>query len=755
MSGRRGLSLHPTLSLSAGLGGGAAAGGTATNLWTGGLTSDGATASVKLASSAAAVRMAVSTSQALTSLAYGDPVATTTANVAKPSITGLSANTQYYYAIEADGVLLSGTPGKFKTLPSAGNRSFSFALGSCHDYNAGASTLNSIEARNPLFFLAMGDSPYEDIDGTISNDAEREGYLDTFLAGAASTFFRNIPIHYMWSDHDFHANDATGTSAGSTARNGHLAWYRRRVPHVPLASSTATDHVGFSFVIGKVRFVVMDCRSYSSALGATDDSSKTRIGTAQKTWVKAQIDAAAAAGEFVFISAELGWPTDNTVPDSWGSFSTERLELTDYMKAAGMQGRVAILQGDMHASAINKNIDYATSGGMALPVFCASPLHKDAILLRQGTWDIGPIESSLRQYGWVDVDDPADGTLNIRWRVFSDENALLADWSFQSDLGASTPVVPYLQPLSLSANSITSGAAAGTTVGDVLGKSHGSDSLTLADTAGSRFAISGSTIQAGATPTDYGTATSHDITIRETLSGAANTPRDTVVSITVNEAPPPAATAPSVRSVGAQASTTGGAVTVPLGAGLIEGDYMLILLETASGSNVAQPTGWTPWRVLRSSSCQLAVFGKLAGASESAPVTGAGGDHCVARMIVIKDVDQATPIDVAVLGTGGPPGAAETPFSITGATTTVDNTLVINCIAWGSDNAGPFVADYANASLSSLTKVFDGGTATNNGGGIAAFSGVKDVAGAVSATTGNWITASGNWCDITIAFRPA
>lgn len=734
--------------------GGAAPAGTATNLWTGGLTTDGATASVKLSAPAAAVRMAVSTSQALTSLTYGSPVATTTANVAKPSISGLSANTQYYYAIEADGVLLSGTPGKFKTLPSSANPSFSFALGSCQAYDGTSATLDAIAARTPLFFLAMGDTPYMDLDGAISTDDEAEGYLDTYLSGAAATLYRNVPIHYMWSDHDFHANGATGASVGTTLRDLHLAWYRRRVPHVALASSTPTDHLGHSFVVGKVRFVVLDCRSYASLIAATDDSSKTRIGAAQKTWFKAQIDAAFTAGEFVFVSCELGWPTDATVTDSWGSYATERLELVDYMKAAGMQGRVAMLQGDMHASAINKNIDYATGTGMAIPVLCASPLDKDIITL-QGTWDIGPITSSTRQYGWVDVEDPADGKLNIRWRLYTETGTVLADWSFQADLGATTAVAPYLQTTSLNSSAITSGAAAGTTVGDVVGQTHGS-TLSLADTAGSRFAMNVATVQAGATPTDYATATTHNITIRETLAGAVNTPRDTPLSITVNEAPPPAATPPSVRAAGAQASTTGGAVTVPLPAGLTEGDYMLILLETAASFNVAQPTGWTViGRVFRSSSCELAVFGKLAGASESSPVTGAGNDHCVARMLAIQGVNQSTPVDVIALGTGGPPGAAETPFSCVGVTTTVDNALVINCLAWGSDNAGPFVADQANASLSSLAKVFDGGTTTNNGGGIVAFSGVKDVAGAVSATTGNWTVAAGNWSDVTVAFRPA
>jgi hypothetical protein len=42
-------------------------------------------------------------------------------------------------------------------------------------------------------------------------------------------------------------------------------------------------------------------------------------------------------------------------------------------------------------------------------------------------------------------------------------------------------------------------------------------------------------IVAGSTPTDFETATSHTITVRETLAGASNSPRDTVLTINVTD----------------------------------------------------------------------------------------------------------------------------------------------------------------------------------------------------------------------------
>ncbi|GGZ21658.1 sialidase family protein [Asticcacaulis endophyticus] len=92
---------------------------------------------------------------------------------------------------------------------------------------------------------------------------------------------------------------------------------------------------------------------------------------------------------------------------------------------------------------------------------------------------------------------------------------------------------PTLSALTLSADEFTEGATAGTVIGTISGKTTGSTlSIFPADT---RVAISGSNLVVGSTPATDGT---FSITIRETLAGATNTPRDTTFPITVNEATP-------------------------------------------------------------------------------------------------------------------------------------------------------------------------------------------------------------------------
>ena len=93
-------------------------------------------------------------------------------------------------------------------------------------------------------------------------------------------------------------------------------------------------------------------------------------------------------------------------------------------------------------------------------------------------------------------------------------------------------VAATLSTLTLAASTVVENTSAGTVIGGILGATAGS-SLSLVDSAGGRFAISDTNIVTGSVATDFETATSHNITIRETLAGAANSPRDTTVSISV------------------------------------------------------------------------------------------------------------------------------------------------------------------------------------------------------------------------------
>ncbi len=103
-------------------------------------------------------------------------------------------------------------------------------------------------------------------------------------------------------------------------------------------------------------------------------------------------------------------------------------------------------------------------------------------------------------------------------------------------------------------------ALANTVAGAITGRTTGS-TLSLFDTAGNRVELSGLNILRGATGLDYETATSHSFTVRETLAGATNTPRDTVFSLTVTDVVEPSypavITARAKEAVYDRATSTG------------------------------------------------------------------------------------------------------------------------------------------------------------------------------------------------------
>lgn len=139
-------------------------------------------------------------------------------------------------------------------------------------------------------------------------------------------------------------------------------------------------------------------------------------------------------------------------------------------------------------------------------------------------------------------------------------------WSLDLVPRGQPPAVPNLGNLYLSASTIAENSAAGTVVGAILGARPAS-TLTLVDSAGGRFAIAGANIVAAATATNFENATSHQITIRETLPGSTNSPRETVISITVtNEFEQPNLSAISLSAaVLAEGSAAGTVVGVLLG----------------------------------------------------------------------------------------------------------------------------------------------------------------------------------------------
>src|SRR5690606_28399903 len=232
-------------------------GGSVSHAWVGACTDSGFTVSCKIDGPADA-RLAVDTDDG-----FSDPIFSTVAVDAdgwtKLTVSGLAADTTYHWAIELDSELEETPRGAIRTFPPEGEpASFVFAAGSCNVTGSTAVTHGRIRDRSPLLMLQMGDLHYEDPD---ENDPAvyREAWEAALASETQAALYQNVPVAYMWDDHDWAPNDGDGSHVGRPAA---LTAYREVVPHYPISFAGDPDDtpVGQTFVAGRVRFVVLDTR---------------------------------------------------------------------------------------------------------------------------------------------------------------------------------------------------------------------------------------------------------------------------------------------------------------------------------------------------------------------------------------------------------------------------------------------------------------------------------------------------------------
>jgi hypothetical protein len=175
-------------------------------------------------------------------------------------------------------------------------------------------------------------------------------------------------------------------------------------------------------------------------------------------------------------------------------------------------------------------------------------------------------------------------------------------------------------------------------------------------------------------------------------------------------------------------------------------------LSTAAGF-VAVPDS-PQWNSGTNNNARLQVWWCRATSSAMAAPTiadVASDDAKMAAIVVIKGAaTSGNPWDVTA---GDNIGTASTSVTFPSDTTTVDNTLIVNLMAYRLDLLGAQVSGWTNADLTELTEHFDLATATGGGAGIAIATGVKATAGAFAGTTATLAT-SATQARLTIAIKP-
>lgn len=393
-----------------------------TGLWTGEADTSSVSITGSFSKTVTDARIAISTSSDLSSPTYynfpsGD-------SMARHRIEGLSEDTQYYYAFELEGTLNDSIKGAFKTT-SLDAYSFRFSFASCCENPTSRAVWQQVIDSAPLFFQHMGDLHYDDLNSTnprVYFDAMKR-QIDHQYYGP---IFRQFPVLYMYSDHDFCGSNTYGNASG---RNAVIENYRNFVPVHSLAESDITDSVQYVRQIGRVVFIQLDARANSSPASDTDNFSKTRLGATQKQWLKDQL-LANSTGKLIVLFTEVPWISSSDT-DTWFGYSTERAELADYMKTLGLEGRVIIVAGDAHMLAFDSgaNADYATSGGMDIPVFQAAPLSRSASP-KGGPYSGGTYTSSTGgNFGIIDITDTGGSTIDVDFQGINETDGVVKSHS--------------------------------------------------------------------------------------------------------------------------------------------------------------------------------------------------------------------------------------------------------------------------------------------------------------------------------------
>lgn len=384
-------------------------------MWVGAPTSTGFRVTAKIGGHLA--RLCVSTSQGGI---FTSPVWSGTANVTPEGVVSLTVSeltpaTQYYYGYEIDGVQ-QATTGRARTTPTPGTpATFKFGASSCSGHynntvsidggttfwppNSGTTDVsnhrafNDILTHDPDIFIHMGDLHYRDYNE--NNPALwREGYDDVLSAPNQAALYQNVPIVYTWDDHDYCGNDSNITSAGRSAA---AQVYRERVPHYPLNDS-ANIGVWQTWVVGRVRFIMTDARTYQDPMTDPDHEDHNALGPEQEAWLLRTMKD--AQEPLICWVNPMPWAA-NMNQGNWDKFAYERNRITKFLIDNGLNRRMFMVSGDWHGMGFDDGRNNKFGG---FPIYQLSALDSAPSGSFAGTFSHGA-NRSRGQYGIISIHD--------------------------------------------------------------------------------------------------------------------------------------------------------------------------------------------------------------------------------------------------------------------------------------------------------------------------------------------------------------
>ncbi|ELS03442.1 phosphodiesterase/alkaline phosphatase D [Xenococcus sp. PCC 7305] len=405
--------------------------------WSGGITDSTVTIKAKISEPTQDVQIIYSPDVSLETGVQKTPITEAreeAGNIVSFTLDELQADTNYYYRVVVDEHL-SADKGRFKTVQV--NKPYTFSVG-CSGCARG-SLLDEIIApekarvsnnkifdiirnqTNPTltFFIHLGDLHYRDIDdGDIKK--YRKAYQDVFAQKRQCKLYQNLPIAYVWDDHDFTGNNSDGRNPGKYAAS---RAYREAVPHYPLIESLDEEAklggIYQSFIIGRVRFIITDGRFHRKIETVTDsdtgEQAVSMLGTRQREWLLQQLkEGHDLQGCTVWINSMPWIDKAKDDEDTWGGFASERKIIADFIKEHTIN-KLVMVSGDAHMLALDdgQNNSFASGGGGEFPVIQAASLASFGSE-KGGPYQFGPFPGD-EQWGILTFTDSGNQiSLNVQ-----------------------------------------------------------------------------------------------------------------------------------------------------------------------------------------------------------------------------------------------------------------------------------------------------------------------------------------------------
>lgn len=331
----------------------------------------------------------------------------------------LQADALHTYRFSIDGQTDEVWAGQVRTFPRDTERAVTIGFSACAGTGSNAAVFDEIRRQAPDLFVVTGDLYYTNI--STNDPALFAAAYDAALSPPApAAMLRELPIAYVWDDHDFGPNDSDRDSPAKPA--AHSA-YRS---HVPSYDLTVAGTIAQAFDVGPARVLLTDLRSERSL------DEQTMLGKAQGEWLKQQLLAARDEVPLVIWVSSVPWiAPPETGQDSWGGYAAERRDLADFIAVNDIDN-LLVVSGDAHMLAIDdgSNSDYTSptvGPSPQIPVLAAAALDRPGSE-KSSTYSSGKFPGP-GQFGLVHV-EPRGEEVTVRLEARNDGGEVLTQYEF-------------------------------------------------------------------------------------------------------------------------------------------------------------------------------------------------------------------------------------------------------------------------------------------------------------------------------------